>query len=443
MNAHILAGELANQHISKVSQECRDAVRERFGGESRVVIELIRAFGAIRGICRCPSAEQYEKDIHTIGTAGCSDIEDALEYSGFSEREAHDWLERADEMNYHILCGGEFGYGEYWCVNHEHYCDDTIEVRVGSRNAEIWCRELSASYAFYCEISDEWYANHSYDAALTVDGRTICSQIADRFDYYEIRDGEYTNEPESIIPKYHEGDRAWSETEANSSSEAFYGIEVELDFPSESREDFYEEHLADSEDFCGEQDCSLDDEIGMETVTRPFALKELQEKGNSVERLFANLQAAGACAGSDSYGIHITSNVQRLKEDHVERLRNAVCSMQKLSEFVGGRAETRFARFRVDDDKFVAANMRDNGACEFRFFKATAEYPVLVSYIEYLEAVTAFTAFCDKMQPKEDEFLTWIVGQDSWFALKARLAGYAKFTECVEATLRQACFDFA
>ena len=96
------------------------------------------------------------------------------------------------------------------------------------------------------------------------------------------------------------------------------------------------------------------------------------------------------------YGVHITTNAQRLTRDHRARLVDATYDMRALTEFVAGRKnDADFYNYgnkpSREGCKYTAVNERSDGSFEFRVFRGTADWQVLLSYVEYIDALTEWT----------------------------------------------------
>ena len=147
-----------------------------------------------------------------------------------------------------------------------------------------------------------------------------------------------------------------------------------------------------------ERDGSLDDEEGLEVISRPFSLAELRQHRNPLQLAMAlaeeRYDVASPCPGG--YGVHVTTNAQRLTLDHRARLVDATYDMRALTEFVAGRkCDQDYYNYRNklsrDASKYSAINERSDGSFEFRVFRGTADWQVLLSYVEYVDALTEWT----------------------------------------------------
>ena len=316
----------------------------------------------------------------------------------------------------------------------------TVNVRNGT---EQWCESAVDAAAFYCDVSNEYYACRYYTCGRTGHGDIICEEIAGDYDYFEHRDGTYYDVPEDdeddmddddkplAISAYHKGNRAWSYDVANRSTRAFYGFEIEVCFADESdRYDAWE--ALDNHDVCGECDGSLDDDCGMELITRPMPMQELRTEGNFLQRLMRQLADDDVDAEQDNYGIHITANWGRLTTDHQRRLYQATYKLKPLTVWVAGR-ETNYAKFtRNSGDKHQAVNERSALAAEFRVFASTLDWNRLMSYVEYVDALTEWTR--DPAAPIEGAmaqaaFRRWVTQRADYPHLAARFSAKVKHLE--------------
>jgi hypothetical protein len=373
--------------------------------------DLFGVLEAVRFICRHPDAEQYKTDIETIADSAheTHDVIRWLQASGFDRGDICDWFKTAEDNDYIRTEDGHFAAKDVcsYCDNDDvyYYSDDgfssvIVSLRNGRWNSETWSESAIENNAFWCDVSEEYYSCTAFDRASTVTGLDICAQWAQRNDwYYHVDENEWSREPpddednDSGIPDYHDAVRRWDLTIANRSTRAFYGFEIEVDFPnSDDRREFWGSHLACDDSFCGELDGSLDDDTGLEIISRPFAMDELRTPNNRLKNMLAEARREGAHVNDRNYGVHITSNWGRLTNDHKNRLCEAVCSMRALSVFVSRRYSPTYAEYTpYDGDKHVAMNRRDQHAVEMRTFLSTTDWPMLMSYVEYLDALTEWT----------------------------------------------------
>lgn len=126
---------------------------------------------------------------------------------------------------------------------------------------------------------------------------------------------------------------------ARSAPVAYYGLEVELEFQGRGDcERYYDEVGFPAEDLTAERDGSLDEDCGLEVISRPFTLVDLRDHHNPLRKALDMACDLDACEPSPSgYGVHVTTNAQRMAKDHRKRLIDATYDMGKLTAFVAGR----------------------------------------------------------------------------------------------------------
>ncbi len=377
-------------------------------------LSLAAALGAVRGICRDTASETAIRDMHALAGASLSDLEAWLHNSRFDADACAAWFDRAEEAcGIHRTEDGHFTADAFRCELYEiWYSRQTraIEVvvrwRHGLRTVETWSEDAVEESAFFCEGSQRYYASSAFDAGQTVDGDTVCDTWAELNGYWSGSDGRWRDEDERDedddddtcpIPSYHDADRQWSVETARLSAVAYYGLEIELCFESAGdRLDYYEELDFPNADLTAERDGSLDDDQGLEVITRPFTLPELRQHRNPLQQA---MEAADrydvACPSPLGYGVHITTNAQRLTSDHRRRLVDATYDMRALTEFVAGRKSNpeyySYNKGCRGGEKYTAINERSDGSFEFRVFQGTPDWQVLLSYVEYVDALTEWT----------------------------------------------------
>jgi hypothetical protein len=413
----ILTGRAHRRNLAE-NRHFADMVDKRFGSASLTVLRaMFNALDGVRKICRNQEHEQYGEDIELIGDENldADDVREMLVASGFTNEDAERWFAYADyEKRYVVSAEGNFcaKSGLNWCERYEHYTEeDTNNVKIARNSYEDWSTSACEEYAFYCDVSEQWYYERVYSQACTDDGRTICHQYANENDWYwhegadhfatypEDEDEEEDEDDEESIPSYHSGWRNWDDilTVANRSTRAFYGFEIELDFVGDtSRAEFNSTYLQGnaSRYFCGERDSSLDDSTGMEIITRPFSLQELRSDDCKLRELMRHVRMAGADGDEDNYGVHVTTNWGRLDQQHKNRMRDMVYRLRSLAEFIARRKGTGYCNYENKDKAsghHTAVNVRDRYAVEFRIFQSTTDYNVLLSYAEFVDAVTEYT----------------------------------------------------
>ena len=132
-------------------------------------------------------------------------------------------------------------------------------------------------------------------------------------------------------------------------------------------------------------------------ISRPFTLAELWQHGNPLQKAMDAAVNFDAVTPSPSgYGVHVTTNAQRLSSDHRKRLVDATYDMRALTEFVAGRKNDS-DHFNYGNKvsrrgcRYTAINERPDGSFEFRVFQGTPDWQVLLSYVEYVDALTEWT----------------------------------------------------
>ena len=152
----------------------------------------------------------------------------------------------------------------------------------------------------------------------------------------------------------------------------------------------------------------------MEIITRPFPLQELRQPGNCLQLLYAALAKTDASGDEPDYGVHITANWGRLTSDHAARMRRFIYRHRALTTFVSRRSNEEYASLcwpTSIDGKHTAARIRGNNALEVRTFQSTTRWPMLMSYAEYVDALTQWT--CDPRRAEDSvdaaQFRYWVV----------------------------------
>lgn len=424
------------------------------------LVLMLDKLQALRTVCRDSNSPQYDQDIITLGNANLLTdvIEGMLELSGFETGDQEAWFERA--YNAHDYIRSEDGY--FTTTEHCTYCDyDEVYYYDGSFHMVEtsggrmrWHEDVCDNHAFYCEISGKWYSNDDFIQQQTTEGQVICAEYADNHDWYwhegpeeysrypeeeeydDDDDEEEDEQPRTRIPHYHGGDRSgWAHhmVVANRSTRGFYGIELEVALPSfQAREDFWQQYLyplGARAHFCGEQDSSIDRTRGIEIVTRPFPLQELQG-ANPLRELMVRLVEAGGHYtddnGDSNYGVHVTTNWGRLPQSHKNRVRHLVFAMRQLSMFVAGRKSRSHCNYATEHtssegDHHTAVNIRNRHAVEFRIFRSTVEYDRLLSYVEFVDAVVEYTR--DESRPIDGPMASSLFRH--WFCLVGRYPALA------------------
>ena len=376
-----------------------------------LALALAFTLGVFRPLCQDEGVCAYREDMQVLAGGDLSDVEGWLRESGFDDEASAAWFERAE-----TACGvyrtedGWFTDKVFFCQLHDAWYsrrteshDVVVRCRNGIWDRETWSDEAVEDSAFYCDGSQRYYARSAFDAGQTIDGDTVCDTWAELHGYWSDSHGHWRNDDpddeddDCAIPAYHDAERPWSVATARAAPMAFYGLEVELCFDDEhARLEYYEAFGFPTADLTAERDGSLDEDEGLEVISRPFSLVELRQHRNPLQQAMALAQRFDVASPSPSgYGVHITTNAQRLTGDHRGRLVDATYDMRALTEFVAGRKCNpdyySYSKASRGDEKYTAINERPDGSFEFRVFRGTPDWQVLLSYIEYVDALTEWT----------------------------------------------------
>lgn len=376
---------------------------------------LALALRAFRSTCADPENPTYTRDICSLADNALSDVDLWLLESGIAGDAATDWFQHAEDVHaIHQTADDQFTSDAFFCDQYEAWYSRHIPaytVYVGNRNgcwlAQTWCEDAVDADAFLCDASDRYYSSIAFDAGQLADGGTICKVWAELNDYWADSGGYWRppsdhdfdsdDEDDGPIPAYHDGMRLWSMDTAREAATAYYGLEIELRFSdSTERLGYYEEMSFPTPDLTAERDGSLDTDEGLEVISRPLRLAELRQHRNPLQQAMHWAVDYGAESPSpEGYGVHITTNAQRLSEDHRKRLIDATYDMRSMTEFVAGRKHCgdyySYAKHDRACNKYTAVHERGDGSFEFRVFQGTPEWQTLLSYIEYVDALTDWT----------------------------------------------------
>lgn len=421
---HILRHAAGSTRLHTISMFTRLAVledqrrRDAFvRAKPTIPLELAEALGAFRSICRFEGVAQYESDMRALSERRLYEISGWLTDSGFSDEADERWFNTAEEtFSLYRTEDDQFTTQAFYCEYETcHYSDRINRCTVvvahdsGGWRTETWSEPTTDIEAFYCEASDRWYSKADFTSGDTSDGRTICTQWARLNGWWEDDDGYWRSadddgddddddDTNNLIPSYHDASRNWSLERARQAPMAYYGLEVELEFQDQDDcERYYEDVGFPTEDLTAERDGSLDDECGLEVISRPFTLVDLRDRHNPLRQALDEACNWNACEPSPSgYGVHVTTNAQRLAWDHRRRLIDATYDMGQLTAFVAGRKpNSDHYNYRKElhytDTKYTAIHERPDGAYEFRVFQGTPDWETVLSYIEYVDALTEWT----------------------------------------------------
>ncbi len=374
--------------------------------------DLAQVLDAFRGLCQVINGEAYDRDVQALNHQEAELVRAWLDASDIDDDAQEAWLERAHEQHgIYVTEDGWFTDEVFYCDLHDVWYsrrtvshDVVVRSRNGIQDSETWSDDAVEESAFYCDGSQQYYASSAFDSGRTIDGDTICDAWAELNGYWSDDDGFWRNgdpdedDDDCAIPAYHDAHRPWSVQRAQSAATAYYGLEIELCFDdANERLDYYEEAGFPTADLTAERDGSLDDDDGLEVISRPFSLTELRQHRNPLQQAMELAERYEAASPSPAgYGVHITTNAQRLTRDHRRRLVDATYDMRALTEFVAGRKNdadyynygNKLSRVGC---KYTAINERSDGSFEFRVFQGTPDWQVLLSYVEYIDALTEWT----------------------------------------------------
>ena len=372
---------------------------------------LVATIHAYRLLCIDCQNTAFADDVRALEGTEWSQVRDWLRTSGLTDAGQADWLEAAESrFGLHATEDDWFTASAFFCELHEvwysrrtHAHDVVVRWRNGIRDTETWSDDAVEEAAFYCDGSQRYYASSAFDSGQTIDGDTVCETWAELNGYWSDPSGNWRNDDpddfddDCAIPAYHDAERPWSLATARQACIAYYGLEIELCFDDEhERLGFYEEIGFPTADLTAERDGSLDDDEGLEVITRPFTLAELRAPRNPLAKAMDWARDYGTAEPSPAgYGVHVTTNAQRLTKDHRRRLVDATYDMRALTEFVAGRKCNHdyysYNKAGRQAEKYTAINERSDGSFEFRVFRGTADWQVLLSYVEYVDALTEWT----------------------------------------------------
>lgn len=376
-----------------------------------VAPDLARAINAFRALCPVLDSYACRRDMQALDGHEAELVRAWLDASDIDDAGKGAWFQHAqDQYGTYFTEDGWFTDDAFFCELHGvWYSRRTqahqvlVRYRTGIWDTETWSDIAVEDSAFYCDGSQRYYSSAAFDSGQTVDGDTVCDTWAELNGYWSDEDGRWRyGEPDDdedcAIPAYHDADRSWSMARARTAAIAYYGLEIELSFENEhDRLDYYEEMGFPTPDLTAERDGSLDDDEGLEVISRPFSLAELRQHRNPLQQAMVLAQRYEVASPSPGgYGVHITTNAQRLTADHRRRLVDATYDMRALAEFVAGRkCDQDFYNYgnKVSRAgcKYTAINERPDGSFEFRVFRGTPDWQVLLSYVEFVDALAEWT----------------------------------------------------
>ena len=257
--------------------------------------DLAHAIGAFRLLCPNLESRACARDAQALSGSEADLVHAWLDISGVAGDDADAWFALArDRQGIYLTEDGWFTDEVFFCELHEvWYSRRTPSHQVvvrwhnGIRDTEIWSDEAVEESAFYCDGSQRYYASCAFDAGQTLDGDPICETWAELNGYWSDPSGNWRNDDpddfadDCAIPAYHDADRNWSLVTARQAPIAYYGLEIELYFDDEhARLEYFEEAGFPTGDLTAERDGSLDEDEGLEVISRPFSLAEQQQHRN-------------------------------------------------------------------------------------------------------------------------------------------------------------------
>lgn len=418
-----LAWQEMRRSVNKLTQ--RQAVQ--FARQFHKATEIL---GAFRGVCKFEGCDQYEADMQLIANSALSKSEVCNLLSDFDFDQQVAWFNHAaDNLDLIVTYDGYFmpAGDAYRCER----CEDTyssdddfqrVVLRLnGLRIAEEedWCGSCCDSNAFSCYVSNSTYDDSSF-SSCEAEGETACQayleanghwMYSERVEQWihednwveeEHGDGGEEEEEEEFtppIPQYHNAARRWSLDLARNSLRDFFGFELEVLFPTMfARHSFWMNNLRSNFDFCGEVDGSLDRNLGLEIITRPFNMFELERPNvwkDLVQRLRDDpVETPETCSNeSINYGLHITANWNRLTTDHTKRAVRAVYELKPTVKCLSKRYSSyaKFDRFTFGTERKNALRRREDNSIELRTMNATTEWERIMAGAEFMAAIACWT----------------------------------------------------
>lgn len=444
-------------------------------------LSLLAVVGAVRKIRRTEEDEYpyvHEDDRERIVQnvpVSLNDLKAALSASGF---DSWDWetvvsyITTEDDSVVQTRDGWLVNYHDgdvFDCAYcRERYYDlaSTDVVTYFTTESEFdtqdWCSRCADHYSSTCELSGLLISRRcSYFVQIEVDrvNKYAATRILALRGWVEYPGAGWLHpeDPRAVdygpatdpVPGYHRAPRNWDQTVtvANRSLRAFYGLEIELLFPTRGRSiSFYRAVKRldpESKHITTERDGSLDRMRGIELITRPFTLGELREDDCILKRSLDKAAKRNATGQHEMeipedkkdathYGIHITTNWQRLTIDHQQRFREFIYNQRKQSILIAGRESNQFAhldRTRMnDDDRYRGVRPRSlydpyESAVEIRIFESSIDYGLVMSFVEFIDAVTAWTMDPDHLVKgplAASLFRSWVCQSGQYPHLSAR-----------------------
>lgn len=248
---------------------------------------------------------------------------------------------------------------------------------------------------------------------------------------------------------YHEGRRSWHAMEHGiehkewmyakdrlKNHKRMFGIELEI----ECHDEYYRPRvaqLASKHGFLGEDDGSLDDNLGIEIVAPPMTYADIHNPNGNWLTFLKSVKeyAKGWDAGQDTdcqYGMHISLNRMAMTPATAGKIYSAFHSMKRLCCLVAGRNCPDFAAFLSDEyfyrvpkkkqhlkrivygcnnhetQKYESASVRTPSRLEVRIFRSCLNPERFLRNVQFCSAMWDW-AVASSMQccGSEENFLRW------------------------------------
>ena len=313
-----------------------------------------------------------------------------------------------------------------------------------------YCRGNEQGYALrrYCtwiESEDRWVTDHrlhlEYDRCESCEGYFHVTNLV----YRETQEAYYCDVCAYTHPVELEDDDddeiirpygtdvldclgwAW---EYKDSTERLFGIELEMEFPDDSRSVWagYALDITQGLDDLAiwKHDGSLDH--GAELVTLPLPLREWQDKGNPVYRLLRDraFRDVARSHNTTTCGLHVHVTRRTIPEPVVAKLVYLFNdpSMEHLTLMIARRPQSHpFCQVRKkkwtsksgkrqwnQDGRYTPVNLTDN-TVEFRLFKGTLRIGTIRASVEFCQAAIDYCNNQGAVRLSGPDFQAWLVAQ--------------------------------
>jgi len=343
--------------------------------------------------------------------------------------ELRDWLVAQGiiyEDEYLVTYDGDIHYTDdvFYCDHCSdcHHCEESRTVIVSRRGQEEqWCDCCTANNAFFCEHSDNYFSDNNF-SSVEVDGYTVCFEWNEDNLFYWESDGDYHWGPEdededeesSGRGQYHGDQYTRNLWKKHDPFTDLFGVELEICAKDKT---CLGEICSDARDFgfLPESDGSLSEQLGVEIVAPPLALRTYR---NGPWALFLDRtrnKAIGWDAGT-GYGIHISlrrSSLTRLQQ--LKFLRFFPLN-RKFCEKVAGRAGNGYASYdvmtpwtsRPDTGRYAAAAIREGDRIEVRAFRSTLKASSFLKNVQFVAALVEFVRACSVRDINAEAFCAFI-----------------------------------